>query len=470
MKGRVEQAGSLFETKRGHTEDPGIEHISETQRMAAGCCRRGCIMTQPTWGLLGPEFLPSSRRARTLGVGASVRSFNDLAVPGLGGVWFGKQILLAVLGVHVATEAGARNIEVANAIEALACWLAFDRRRWAPDPRLRGNRKLQGHSNADLSFKAVRRPSFYVSQPMRMATVQTLPALGLVEPGSARFNAFACSQAGRDLIQAWTEGFRPHKRDLVDHLVLWVRGSDDRVASDALRGALSPTEPLPAPAVEILRDRLIRGGIGEHPDHRDRRRDALQWVESRRAGDQMAQSWANRPAEIRSDEHWSDLRAGALFFTARDAALAVLDALELRMPAERRMPLDRDLVNSVATPLGSLRQAAQTFLDMQHSDTQANTFCATCGIADPIRVLKNLVERDGQVLRLLGSQVCPGPAFRGSPVPEANEEADVDVETVSEGPGWPEGISQRVTNLFLLNLDLNGKLDEYLTRSHEAEQ
>jgi hypothetical protein len=134
------------------------------------------------------------------------------------------------------------------------------------------------------------------------------------------------------------------------------------------------------------------------------------------------------------------------------------------------MPLDRDLVNSVATPLGSLRQAAQTFLDMQHSDTQANTFCATCGIADPIRVLKNLVERDGQVLRLLGSQVCPGPAFRGSPVPEANEEADVDVETVSEGPGWPEGISQRVTNLFLLNLDLNGKLDEYLTRSHEAEQ
>lgn len=254
MKGRVEQAGSLFETKRGHTEDPGIEHISETQRMAAGCCRRGCIMTQPTWGLLGPEFLPSSRRARTLGVGASVRSFNDLAVPGLGGVWFGKQILLAVLGVHVATEAGARNIEVANAIEALACWLAFDRRRWAPDPRLRGNRKLQGHSNADLSFKAVRRPSFYVSQPMRMATVQTLPALGLVEPGSARFNAFACSQAGRDLIQAWTEGFRPHKRDLVDHLVLWVRGSDDRVASDALRGALSPTEPLPAPAVEILRE------------------------------------------------------------------------------------------------------------------------------------------------------------------------------------------------------------------------
>ena len=56
-----------------------------------------------TWGLLGPEFLPNTRRTRTLGLGASVRAFNDLAVPGLGGVWYGKQLLLAVLGVAVLT-------------------------------------------------------------------------------------------------------------------------------------------------------------------------------------------------------------------------------------------------------------------------------------------------------------------------------------------------------------------------------
>ena len=76
-----------------------------------------------TWGLLGPEFLPNTRRTRTLGLGASVRAFNDLAVPGLGGVWYGKQLLLAVLGVAVAEDArnrGAKvqNIEVANAIES----------------------------------------------------------------------------------------------------------------------------------------------------------------------------------------------------------------------------------------------------------------------------------------------------------------------------------------------------------------
>ena len=38
------------------------------------------------WGLLGPEKLNSERRTCTLGLGIAVREFNDLAVPGLGGV------------------------------------------------------------------------------------------------------------------------------------------------------------------------------------------------------------------------------------------------------------------------------------------------------------------------------------------------------------------------------------------------
>jgi hypothetical protein len=37
------------------------------------------------WGLLGPEMLASERRTRALGLGATVRSFNDLADPGLPG-------------------------------------------------------------------------------------------------------------------------------------------------------------------------------------------------------------------------------------------------------------------------------------------------------------------------------------------------------------------------------------------------
>ena len=126
------------------------------------------------WGLLGPEQLAGSRRTRTLGLGAAVRKFNQLAVPGLGVVWFTKQIFLATLGVRVADRlrpisANVKAIGIANAVEALACWCAFNSNGWASDSRLRGSQKLAGKDN--LTFARLRQPRFYVTQPMRIAAV-----------------------------------------------------------------------------------------------------------------------------------------------------------------------------------------------------------------------------------------------------------------------------------------------------------
>ncbi|WP_148300880.1 hypothetical protein [Asaia platycodi] len=123
------------------------------------------------WGLLGPEQLAGSRRTRTLGLGAAVRKFNQLAVPGLGGVWFAKQLFLATLGVRIAdrlrlSSTNVKAIEIANAVEALACWCAFRNNGWTSDSRLRGRQKLTGTD--DLTFSRLRQPRFYVTQPMRM--------------------------------------------------------------------------------------------------------------------------------------------------------------------------------------------------------------------------------------------------------------------------------------------------------------
>src|ERR1700733_13058051 len=101
------------------------------------------------WGLLGPEHLAGSRRTRALGLGSAVSQFNQLAVPGIGGVWFAKQLFLATLGVIVADRlrvlgASVKTIEAANAIEALACWGAFESNGWKRDARLRGIQKLFG--------------------------------------------------------------------------------------------------------------------------------------------------------------------------------------------------------------------------------------------------------------------------------------------------------------------------------------
>lgn len=83
---------------------------------------------------------------------------------------------------------------MANAIEALACCLAFRKNEWNTDARLQGRRKMFGHQT--LMFSVMRKSSFYVTQPMRMATNQPLQALGLVESGGERFNAFRITPAG----------------------------------------------------------------------------------------------------------------------------------------------------------------------------------------------------------------------------------------------------------------------------------
>lgn len=421
-------------------------------------------MLNYSWGLLGPEFLPNSRRTRTLGLGATVRLFNDLAVPGLGGVWYGKQLLLATLGVAVAEEArsqGAKvqNIEVANAIEALACRLAFSSNGWYRDARLRGNAKLQGKD--DFSFRFVRQQNFYVTQPMRMATVQALPALGLAEAEGTRFNAFRCSDAGKAFIEQAFEDYRPYNRSVIDHLLQWVQGKDSRTGTDALRNALSPLIRLTDKTLPLLRERLIQGG-NDGSEDKQRRRNALAWVEGiRQKPDQKG--WGAKPQSI-DDGHWQDLVAGAKLFKARDAAIAVLDAMEAHIGNKTQGPshnLQKTVPETLSSAFTSLKTAAQVFLDTRHTDKDATAFCQECVQGDA-SVLRSLVVRDGHVLRLVGDEIKPGPAFRGSILTNTNTDDD---EEDTPGAGiilLPEGISYRMRNLYLLNLDLHGELDAWL--------
>ncbi len=432
-------------------------------------------MVMTSWGLLGSESLSSSRRTRTLGLGAAVRSFNDRAVPGLGGVWYAKQLVLALLGVQVAEQARARggnvtNIQVANAIEAVACWLAYRSNGRARDWRLRGRLKLAGRE--DLSFRSMRESRSYVSQPMRTASVQPLPALGLVAASTTRFNGFRSTEVGQALLDEAFSGVRPYNRSLIDHLALWALGQYDRVNTDALANGLSPLGALPAPALKMLRDCLLRVGLGGAPEHGDRRRDALAWVESRRADPSSQASWETRPDAIRGDDHWRDLLAGARFFLARDAALAVLDAVEAQVPEAAGRLLDAALIQAVAGPLHALEAAARAFLDTGHPDQMARDFCHECVAAEPAAVLARLIERDGRVLRLLGGQVCPGPAFVGAAeIPPDGTTGTDEGETPDEVPAatgiaWPAGISGRIPNLFLLNLDLHGELGAWLDQAN----
>jgi hypothetical protein len=81
--------------------------------------------------------------------------------------------------------------------------------------------------------------------------------------------------------------------------------------------------------------------------------------------------------------------------------------------------------------------------------------------------LRELVKRDGRVLRLRGDDVLPGPAYQGREQREPNlarNEADAEAAAPETSIDWPAGLSFRVRNLFLLNADLRGDLERWLNR------
>lgn len=410
------------------------------------------------WGLLGPDTLEGMRRTRTLELLAATRYFNECAVPGLGGVWFGKQVLLSTLGVVVAEEARGRgnpcsNIATANAIEALACAMAFKRNDWKTDSRLLGRRKLQNKSD-NLSFKHLSKTGVYVTQPMRMATVQALPALGLVSTQGQRFNAFESTQSARDFIETACASCRPYNSPVMSHLVDWAQGGEG-IGTDALHNALSPCLPMSSDARRTLRDHLQRAHTVNGEADATRRRNALRWVDLLKSKNQVASSI--KPEMIDAD-HWHDIQAGALFFKAQAQAISALEAVEHGMGPKCSYV---DAVQKAQPQLEQLKKAAQAFLETNHQNQDATKFCRECTADDPADILKKLVLRDGIVLRDREEDILRGPAF------DVNSSApSVEDSLPSENAGTdiplPEGVSFRLRNLYLLNLDLQAELDAWL--------
>ncbi|MCI9882183.1 MULTISPECIES: hypothetical protein [Methylobacterium] len=418
------------------------------------------------WGLLGGERLGGTRRVRTLGMGATVRFFNEQAVPGLGGVWFGRQVVLALLGIHIgeslrADGRGSANILAANAVEAFAVWSTLTRNKWSRDPRLPGYLKLQLYSKReDPTFKHAGSRAFYVSQPMRIGTRDALPMLGLVSATNRRFNSYALTERGVALLEATC----PRARTA---LLPWAKGGSLPVRRKAILEELDPTRPLSDSAREILREAFISGPEPE----RSRRREALAFVEELGPGGHT--SWDEQPAGIIDATHWADMRAGAVFASVMEAAAgeeaggSVLRRIEARMGSAgiRKLALSDAVEVALIPAIDRLRERAGAFLFTGHDPSPgraASQFCTDCVEADDQLLISRLVARDGRILRLIDSSILAGSAFEGQPLSEPDlDDTAVAIldesldEPPEEGiPPLPESISRRIHNLATLAPDL----------------
>lgn len=231
-----------------------------------------------------------------------------------------------------------------------------------------------------------------------------------------------------------------------------------------LQLALSPIEPLAPVACDLIRSRLCEG-TGLNNDAA-RRKNGLAWVSSIHPG--KPTSWQAQPPTI-DTAHWNDLRLDALFFQARDAAIDVLIEIETavtRTDAQTIASSAGAEIPAVQKQLRKVHDAAQRFLDEHADPTEgqiASIFCKDCTVIDPAQIIRNLVTRDSRVLQLRSSNIVPGSAFVGRPQVDETDEDTVGpgAENVGRIP-VPEGISPRMQNLYLLELDLNHRLGTFL--------
>ncbi|MFG1422325.1 hypothetical protein [Roseixanthobacter liquoris] len=421
------------------------------------------------WGVLGPGSLHVERRTRGLGLGGAVRYFNEVAVPGMGGVWFAKPLFLSLLGIRIAEDkdSGVPKITAANAVEALACCLAFERNGWKRDDHLVGRRKLAGVDA--LTFKVLGRVGTYVPQPMRMATTSALPALGLVEPGASRFNTMCLSDVGHLFLQAASKNHRPYNTELINYLCDWQKGrSKPPENSDKLADVLSPLLPLPREALDILSHQVFGFDTDVSRRNVSRRCAVRDWL-SAGAGEE----WTSRPACI-SPEHWLELEAGARFFALRETCLALLDGIEDQI-GSRNGHFDpaAALPEPIETQIHEVKRRAKAFLDIQlpgaDSGVSSARELADVLNGDPETSLVALVERDGRTLTTDGRLIRPGPVFRGNatgrdempqseePGEMVEEEGDSVPHNAAELPPLPAHISPRIGNFFNMINDLKSQ-------------
>lgn len=431
-------------------------------------------MTGSQWGLLAPETLPGARRTRTLGLGRSVRQFNELAVPGLGGVQYAKQVLFVALSMAVAksvenADVEVTHIEVANAIEAVACIIGFEATNWEQSIRMRGRNKLP-RSGSPPDYRVACKRSFHVSQPMRMSTAQALPSLGLVDTQSTRFNAFECNDNLDTFVSNCLGHLKAGNSAVLKHLSGWVEGKQLKWGSAGLIEALHPLRPLRSPARAWLKNALLQG-TALSSELRERRQRAWHWV-ARLHSEPATVEPLNQPAPPKEldPQHWHDLRAGAQLVVARDAAIAVLDAVEREMEPlrGRSLRLSEPLPKPVLAALAALAGHAKAFLALEHHDAEANRFCAEC-VSGDAEALRHLLLRDEQVLRLVDGCARPGAAYTGRPptAAVATEDGDPEDAVAAADEPIPAGISYRIRNLYRLQRDLEDASQDAATHATE---
>jgi hypothetical protein len=373
------------------------------------------------WFSPAPSEIAVSRISLDFGLRAADLYFRELVAPGLGRVWFARQLSwpLAALVLHKELAGqGSRApkpVAICHGIEALACKL--EHLADADSKRILGKRAFgRDKENNIWKFKDLLKATNYVRNTHRQAATRALRAEGGIGFASGpRFDLLELEPVGLALANAFLEQ-RVGKggMSLRKWLLRWLdSGREISGEQETLRRALSPESPTEKER-ELVRSRLL--GIST-PEGMKRERLAKAVGHAERLPD-IDDIVVNRLREASHDEQADQIVAarafGVVLDRARDAVAELTSSVE---PEPRGMSLEglvRD--SAIRKSIDALQADAKKFLE---KSTTANvTEQTSCSFAkdvvdaDDRKVIRLLVGRAGELLALADGSVFRGPLFR----------------------------------------------------------
>lgn len=419
------------------------------------------------WFSPTPSELSSSRLSLDFGLRAADLFFRELVVPGLGRIWFVRQLSwpLAALAVRESMREQRYNAPratvICHAIEALACKLEYcygDR----DSRRVLGKRAFGREEEVAVwAFDGLRQPAHYVRNTHRQAATRALrmdSGLGFAE--GSRFDLLRLTPIGRGIADAFlAQRVGQGGASLRQWLIAWIRGENDIPEQpNSLARALSPEHQNPTQGErDLVRARVLEV---ETPACVTRKRLAHVIGNGANLPDiehMIVPRLRDADHKKQADEILAARSFGAMLDRMRDVVAALTGVVEPGRGAVAIIHLVRD--PKVNEALEHLTQAAKNFVERADiaaiTEPTSRTFARAFLNADGAARIRLLVDRADQMLSLSDQSVIRGALFRVIAGADSDDDLD-EPDRMRRQPGVdPLGTKRsfRLSNLHSLLRD-----------------
>ncbi len=384
------------------------------------------------WFIPAKEEFQSQRALLNLELNRAIRYYRELVVPGIGGVWFVRQLSWAAAGIALAREHHIKPAKVANAIEALACKLEWKNDK--DDYSRKGKRAFNRDRDADIwDFARLSDKAHYVQVTYRQSTVRAMT--GLMLTNGTRFNTMELTDSGETIKDALLQN------KVRNALSRWIKGGSDRLGLTEKSIGRNATKD----EKQLIRDRLRADSIDMLADPSRRRSliDAFGRCKTQMPDLSVIKNRLpkNQARDIEIAEAFDEMigcgraivhSCARLIDNNKDTRITMLIKNQ-----ELKKALDR-----VARAATKFEKSSRP---NEHPDAKDFAQAMLSPSTKSTDKLKNIIQRDNNILVVADGRIRKGPLF------DRHEEKDEDADSPKEAVGTEESSTEnKVRQLFEL--------------------